>query len=221
MATLAIAWIIAIVAAIAANWVKGSWAYALPAVGAVLLAVGHNAPAGIKLLAASLLLLYLFKGAALAQMSGQLKGLMLPIYSLVWPGMDPESFNQRMEPAADSGSRFVRGLLSMYLGLSLVLIAALVPMPEWVRPWIGIAAPHRGPLRHLEYADLDSANGRLFGQAFIRAPARQSLPKRLLDPSLESGLRRDEPPPLHAQVNRKVGPTQRRLSRLRHLRRAP
>jgi len=85
----------------------------------------------------------------------------LLIYSFVWPGMDPESFAERRQPAPDSGVRFVRGLLCFYLGLALILVASLAPIDEGMRDWVGIG----GLLTtvHFGISNLLTASLQMFG----------------------------------------------------------
>jgi len=68
--TMMVGWAMVVTAALAGNWVKGRWGWALPAVGLGLLALGMGMSAPFRLLSASLLLLYAFKGVLWRDASG-------------------------------------------------------------------------------------------------------------------------------------------------------
>lgn len=119
-----------------ANWRKGTWAWALPISGLAMLAAGARLEPEIRLLVSSAMLLLTFKSVVLAYSPSRLKGSLF-LYILGWPGMDPESFERRLRPDPTSGTRFVRGLLCLYLGVALG-VAAIV-LTDW-RGWLGIAS---------------------------------------------------------------------------------
>ena len=113
-----------------------------PALGLVLLASDFQQPPAFRLLAASLLFLYLMKAAALAKIGSRPARLGAVAYLTVWPGIDPTPLSKGGEPSEDTGRAFQRGLASVGIGSALLLPLMLVgpQVPRAVAEWSGIAA---------------------------------------------------------------------------------
>ncbi|WP_158409276.1 membrane bound O-acyl transferase family-domain-containing protein [Fimbriimonas ginsengisoli] len=118
------------------------FAWLFPAAGIALLIVFRSEPAGLRLLASSLLFLYLMKGAVTLQSPPvRLRLLDHLLFVTIWPGMDAESFAQRAPAPNGTGARFGRGLTLMLFGIA-VAGATAIFLP-WIPPmavgWLGIA----------------------------------------------------------------------------------
>lgn len=139
MAAYALAWSLAW---IAAATVRIKHAFVYPVIGLILLVLFRDQPPALRLLASSLLFLYLMKAAVLAKREPELKPLDRAIYFTLWPGMDPERLAQRKPPEKGTGQRFGRGLTLTICGpIATVLIAIFQPnLSEEATCWLGIAA---------------------------------------------------------------------------------
>lgn len=140
MASFTIAWTVLYGAAWSARVRAHLPAWIFPICGVAFLLIFSAAPAGMKLLASSLLLLYTFKAASLVESGTPLRPIPLAVYMTLWPGMDAESFARRTLPPDAAGPRFVRGLLSFYLGIAMVVGITLAPLPMGVALWGLLAA---------------------------------------------------------------------------------
>jgi hypothetical protein len=137
----AVAWTIAflLAAVLPALGLPKRSAPAFPAVGLILLVVLHDVPAGYRLLASSLLFLYLMKAAVLV--AGRETKFNLA-YATIWPGMDAENLNRSQECPAGEGLKFARSLTLTIVGLgSIAAIALFYPqIGPFTAGWLGIAA---------------------------------------------------------------------------------
>lgn len=147
----------------------------LPLVGLALLILLRDVAPSVRLLAASYLWLLLFKGACLSA-SGVSLGLGRRFLYFLWPGMDAESFTRSGGAPVDTGPRFVRGLLSLYAGVAMLLVSALLP-PSSGRAWFGVGALLT--LVHFGFANLLTSAYQLLGYSvkplFERPLASTSL----------------------------------------------
>jgi hypothetical protein len=108
--------------------------------------LGEASSSGMRLLFASLGLLYQLKSTILFQFpASQLKtyspvGKLL--YLTLWPGMDPRPFEKRLEQALpeESGSRFVRGYVFCAIGAVMGILTALFQelLPVEAVSWLGL-----------------------------------------------------------------------------------
>lgn len=161
-------WLILIaVSVLGAIAIPQNWRRRLAAVpfslGVVLLAIQWNAPAGIKLLAASMLMLLLVKVAALYARRGTNAGAWLLPYLAPWPGVDPEPFQRKESSSEDEPKRFAAGWGRMWIGA--VLFSAVVyfspALASWAVGTLAILAVL--VMVHLGFSDMLTAVYRLFG----------------------------------------------------------
>ena len=113
----------------------------LPIAGLVLLWLGRDQSPAFRLVASSLLMLYVIKAASstldLRVPSSWRRGLAM----FVWPGFDHEHFAERRDPPANTAKRFLTGLIWTYAGGAAILVTALyAPTLGPVTGWFGIAA---------------------------------------------------------------------------------
>jgi alginate O-acetyltransferase complex protein AlgI len=145
-----------------------------------LLVVFRGEPPALRLLASSLLFLYLMKSAVLTVQEVSLSTWIDQLlYLTIWPGMDPERLSQRRAPGDDVARGFSRGLVVTLAGLgSLLLLAVALPMLSTAAAgWIGIASllttVHFGFSQVL--TALVRLSGRPVGALFDRPLACRSL----------------------------------------------
>lgn len=139
------AWLVVLSAAVSLPVMKlprgAKWLF--PASGLLLLVLFRDQPPALRLLASSLLFLYLMKAAVLVERHGLRLTLVDRLfYGVVWPGMDPENFARREPPPDAVGSQFGKGLALVLVGGAACLgLAAATPRldPTWTG-WLGIAS---------------------------------------------------------------------------------
>jgi alginate O-acetyltransferase complex protein AlgI len=143
-----IAWIAAWAASGIGPWLiaapaarRLSWFF--PALGLALLFIFRHEPPVLRLLASSLLFLYLMKGAVLMRSNQPpLAAVDRILFATVWPGMDDESFVIQAPASNESGARFGRGLTLTLLGMAAIggLALAFPHLSSVLVGWLGIAA---------------------------------------------------------------------------------
>ena len=113
----------------------------LPLMGLILLGGEANVEPGYRLLASSLFMLLIFKGASATGDAKHPMGFAWLLAMLVWPGFDHENFAARSDPPKEVADRFRSGLFWFYFGVVLLLGTALaLPKLGNAGPWLGIAA---------------------------------------------------------------------------------
>jgi hypothetical protein len=114
----------------------------LPLSGLALLAIQWNQSAPWKLLASSLLFLYVMKGSVLLVSGAKLPRTSLLLFMSIWPGMKPSDLLEKRPPSAQAAKGFVGGLLACYLGVASILALSLSypNVPASLVGWLGIAA---------------------------------------------------------------------------------
>lgn len=143
IAWFAVVWTVAfLLSAILPGYLPRRAAWLFPAAGLVLLAAFHDVPAGFRLLASSLLFLYLMKAACLTLGGARLGGVDRAIFATVWPGMDAENLAERAPCPDGEGRKFARSLTVTLFGLGSVLaIAIFYPqIGAFWAGWLGIGA---------------------------------------------------------------------------------
>jgi len=142
--------------------------WAFPIAGFALLAVQRDMAPCWRLICASLFLLYAFKGSILTTQSRDVVRKLGPwalgVYMTVWPGMDIGGFNVRELPSRNTGVRFTRGLLFVYLGLAISFSVAVLAqrLSDQVVGWVGICALLLTV--HFGISDVLSSLATLFGR---------------------------------------------------------
>ncbi len=134
-------------ALVGSDGVRKLFVWLIPAAGIALLVIQRNESSVMRLVAASLLFLYVMTGSILMtepRKSIRSMGVWrIAAYMSIWPGMDPAGFSQPRVAPTESGNRFVHGLL-FYLSrigdgvIGLVLLSPSLSDP--VLGWIGIAS---------------------------------------------------------------------------------
>jgi hypothetical protein len=116
--------------------------WVFPLAGVALLVLQRDESPGWRLLAASLLFLYLMKAAVVSGARQRPRGMDLALFFTVWPGMKPEELTKRAAADDDAGVRFARGLVLTLLGIAAVVLLALGigVLPQIVTGWLGIFA---------------------------------------------------------------------------------
>lgn len=134
------AWIASLILPAAAPYRRA--ANLLPILGLVLLFVFRGEPPALRLLASSLLFLYLIKGAVVAKANPVLSGVDRLLFATLWPGMDPENLTRRSAAPPETASRFARGLWLAILGVAATgCIALAYPLlPPLAVGWLGVTA---------------------------------------------------------------------------------
>lgn len=138
------------------------WRWALPAALALYgLFQGSAMTPAERLLLASLWMLYLLKAVVLLGLPRQalpLPGLL--VYAALWPGMDPGPFRARGPSDPAGAALFVRGWVTMLVGLAAVAALAFW-LPAGLLGWAGLAALL--VTVHLGYSDVLTGALRLAG----------------------------------------------------------
>ncbi len=132
---------------IEAKRVREILSYLLPAVAiATCFACTHQWNAFARLAASSLVLLYVFKGAALLRRPQNtirsMDRLGLLAFSFAWPGIDSSPFDLRRQPAIEDQKRFAGGTTRFLLGIAALLLVSLFydRLPSVAAEWLGILA---------------------------------------------------------------------------------
>lgn len=110
------------------------------------MAIQRDESAIVRLVLASLGMLYVLKGSVLISTPID-KLLRMPkvasiAFMSIWPGMDPAGFAEDRKEFPECGSRFVRGLVTAYVGIALCVALTVFyrVLPAVAVGWIGIAA---------------------------------------------------------------------------------
>ncbi len=94
--------------------------------GVVLLVVQWSAPAGVKILTASLFMLVMVKLCALYERRGSNRAWWVLPYLAPWPGVDTKPFTSRAKAGDDEAGRFAAGWWRMWLGVALFVAVVLL-----------------------------------------------------------------------------------------------
>lgn len=120
---------------------RKAFAVLLPVMGVALLRVQWEQSAPWKLLASSLLFLYVMKGSVMLVTGTKLPPVSLLLFMSIWPGMKPSDLLEKRSPNDQAARGFVGGLLAGYVGVAGILALSLAYpyLSHSVIGWLGIA----------------------------------------------------------------------------------
>ncbi|HXH61753.1 MAG TPA: MBOAT family protein [Fimbriimonadaceae bacterium] len=102
--------------------------------GIALLAFQWAAPSGMKLLTASLLMLFMVKLCALYAHKGSVRKWWILPYLIPWPGIDTKPFENKATPDSEEAARFSSGWTRMLFGAA--MFAAVVWSAPRLNDWL-------------------------------------------------------------------------------------
>lgn len=145
LGVLAFTWLAALT--IRSDRARTSLAYLIPSLSVIwCLLVGHELNAFARLFVSSLVLLYVFKGAALLRLPHtklrSMNSIGLAYFSVAWPGLDATPFAEVPKATIEDQKRFAGGVTRAIIGgFGFLLVAAFSPsLGDPLAGWLAIFA---------------------------------------------------------------------------------